>query len=71
MTPPNSYGDVVTHNNAERLYVIGMEIVSAITFATIIAAITSVVTSMDMNGNASPPDDVVELLAMLFEKSHL
>ena len=34
VTPPNSYGDVVTHNNAERLYVIGMEIVSAITFAT-------------------------------------
>jgi len=43
------YGDISTYNNYERCYVIFLEFCGAIVFASIIAAITSVVTSMDMN----------------------
>ena len=43
------FGDVIPANNLERVYVVFMEIVGAILFATIIANITAVVTSMDVN----------------------
>jgi len=43
------YGDIITRNTLERLYCIGLEFCGAIVFATIIANITAVVTSMDMN----------------------
>jgi hypothetical protein len=43
------YGDIITRNNLERLYCIFLELIGTIIFATIIAAITSVVTSSDMN----------------------
>ena len=36
------YGDIITWNNTERLYVIMCEFFGAIIFATIIASITSV-----------------------------
>ena len=42
-------GDIITHINLERVYVVFVEFCGAIVFATIIASITSVVTSMDMN----------------------
>jgi len=43
------YGDVLARNNTERTFVIVVEFLGAIMFAMIIAQITSVVTSMDMN----------------------
>lgn len=46
---PVGYGDITTCNTTERIYVIILEIISAIMFATIIGAITSVVTNMDTN----------------------
>ena len=43
------YGDINPMNTSERLFVIVAECVGAIVFATIIAAITSVVSGMDVN----------------------
>ena len=37
------YGDIITWNNTERLYVIMCEFFGAIIFAAIIASITSVI----------------------------
>jgi hypothetical protein len=60
------YGDVITRNNLERLYVITLEFLGAIIFATVIAAITSVVTSMDMNARktAEELDAVASFVAL-------
>ena len=43
------YGDIVTRSNTERIYTILLEFVGAIVFAMIIANLTSIVSSMDMN----------------------
>ena len=43
------YGDIVARNNSERLLCVFIELVGGFTFAMIIAALTSVVTSMDTN----------------------
>ena len=43
------YGDISTYNNFERIYVVIIQFASAIVFASIIASITAVVASMDMN----------------------
>jgi len=43
------YGDIITRNNTERVYVIALELVGALVFAAVIGFISSVVTSMDMN----------------------
>jgi len=43
------YGDIVAKNQAERIYTIFLEFTGAILFAMIIASLTSVVSSMDMN----------------------
>ena len=43
------YGDITPNNMTERTYTIVLEFVGGMVFASIIAALTSVVTSMDMN----------------------
>ena len=43
------YGDIVARNNSERVLCVFIELVGGFTFAMIIAALTSVVTSMDTN----------------------
>jgi hypothetical protein len=43
------YGDLNTKNNIERLYVIALEFAGAIIFASVIASITALVTSVDAN----------------------
>jgi len=60
------YGDIVPHNNTERIYIIMLEFIGAVIFATIIAAITSVVTSMDMNARktAEQLDAVASFVAV-------
>jgi len=58
------YGDILPRNDTEKIYVIILEGISAIVFAMIIASITSVVTSMDMNTRktAEQLDAVASLL---------
>ena len=43
------YGDITPKNNSERVYVVCLEFVAAIVFATTIASITAVVTTLDTN----------------------
>jgi hypothetical protein len=43
------YGDIIPTNNTERIFAMLLEFVGAITFAMIIASLTSIITSMDMN----------------------
>lgn len=43
------YGDITVQNNNERKFVVAIELVGGFMFAMIIASLTSVVTSMDMN----------------------
>ena len=43
------YGDITATNSVERVFVIILEFVGGFTFAMIIASLTAVVTSMDMN----------------------
>jgi len=43
------YGDIITRNNTERAFTIFLEFVGSFVYAMITAALTSVVTSMDLN----------------------
>lgn len=43
------YGDIIPVSNSERIFAMILEFVGAITFAMIIASLTSIITSMDMN----------------------
>jgi hypothetical protein len=43
------YGDIITHNNAERIFTVCLQFIGAIIFAMVIAQITAVVSTMDTN----------------------
>jgi hypothetical protein len=43
------YGDIIAHSNNERIFVVVVELFGGFMFASIVASLTSVVTSMDVN----------------------